>query len=216
MVRGPHGGRFARLSDALPPIWDSGQDDQLVCVAVRPETHDTATFVFAAPEPRLFRFQPGQFMALDLAAAGVQRCYTIASPPTRPWRIEITAKRSLGGPGSQWLHDTLRPGARVSAAGPMGDFTLAPRPGARYLMLSAGSGITPLMSMVRTMHDLGSDADVLFVHSARTPADLIFDNELAAMARRPGFARVSIVAQVPPGAAWSGFRGRLTPEERSK
>ena len=199
------------MSAALPPVWDTAQDEHLVCVAVRPETHDVATFVFAAAEPRLFRFMPGQFMTFELAAAGVQRCYTIASPPTRPHRIEVTAKRTPQGAGSGWLHDAMRPGMRVSASGPHGEFTFTPAPSGRYLLLSAGSGITPLMSMARTLHDLGSDADVLFVHSARSPADLVFADELAAMSRRPGFARVSIVEGVPAGAGWDGLRGRLSP-----
>ena len=199
------------MIETLPPVWDPAQDDELVCVAVRPETRDVSTFVFAAAEPRLFHFQPGQFMTFELAAAGVQRCYTIASPPTRPHRIEVTAKRTPAGAGSGWLHDTMRPGLRVSASGPHGAFTFTPGRGGRYLFLSAGSGITPLMSMARAAHDLGSDTDILFVHSARSPADLVFADELSAMACRPGFARVSIVAQVPAGVAWDGLRGRLSP-----
>ena len=197
------------MSEALPPLWDPASDDSLVCVAVRRETHDVATFVFAAPEPRLFRFQPGQFMTLSLDPAGVQRCYTIASPPTRPWRIEVTSKRVPGGAGSSWLHDAMRPGLRVSASGPMGEFCLTPRAGGRYLFLSAGAGITPLMSMARTAHDLGSDADMLFVHSARSPADVIFGAELDAMSRRAGFRRATIVEA--DGAGWDGLRGRLSP-----
>ncbi len=196
------------MNDPLPPVWDTARDEHLVCVGIRPETHDVSTFVFAAAEPRLFRFQPGQFMTFDLAAAGVQRCYTIASPPTRPHRLEITAKRATNGPGSGWLHDVMRPGLRVAATGPHGAFTCEPRSGGRYLFLSAGSGITPLMSMARTAHDLGSDADIVFAHSARSPADLVFADELAAMARRPGFARVSIVEA---GSGWDGLRGRLSP-----
>ena len=201
----------------LPPVWDAERDEALVCVGVRQETHDVSTFVFAPAEPRLFRFLPGQFMTFDLPAAGdldgpgVQRCYTIASPPTRPWRIEITAKRSPGGAGSAWLHGAMQPGTRVQASGPMGDFVLDPGADGRYLFLSAGSGITPLMSMARTLHDLGSDADVLFLHSARSPADLLFPEELAVMARRPGFRPVSIVETDAPGARWDGLRGRLSP-----
>ncbi len=180
-------------------------------MAVRPETHDVTTFVFAAAEPRLFRFQPGQFMTFELAAAGVQRCYTIASPPTRPHRIAITVKHTPAGAGSGWLHGAMRPGVRVSASGPHGVFTLTPTPAGRYLFLSAGSGITPLMSMARTAHDLGSDTDTVFVHSARSPADLVFGDELAAMARNPGFTRVSILEEIPAGVPWDGLRGRLSP-----
>ncbi len=200
------------MMGTLPPAWNPDHDDHLVCVAIRPETADVSTFVFAAPEPRLFRFLPGQFIMLNLRAAGVQRCYTIASPPTRPWRIEVTAKRAATGLGSGWLHGSLRPGMRVAASGPMGDFTLEPRAGQKLLLLSAGSGITPLMSMARTAQDLGIEADILFVHSARIPADLIFDAELAAMARHPGFRRVSVVEAVPQGMAWDGHTGRLSPE----
>jgi ferredoxin-NADP reductase len=199
------------VTGALPPVWNPASDEDLVCVAVRRETHDVATFVFAAAEPRLFHFLPGQFMTLELAAAGVQRCYTIASPPTRPHRIEVTAKRTPAGIGSGWLHDAMRPGVRVSASLPRGAFTFTPQQAGRVLFLSAGSGITPLMSMARTAHDLGSDTDILFVHSARSPADLVFADELSAMTRRPGFARVSIVEEVPAGTAWDGLRGRLSP-----
>ena len=198
------------MTQPVPPPWDPERDEALICVAVRPETHDVSTFTFAPEQPRLFRFLPGQFMTFDLDGASVQRCYTIASPPTRPWRIEITAKRSLG-PGAGWLHRALQPGMRVRASGPMGDFSCEPKQGGKYLFLSAGSGVTPLMSMARSVHDLGGDADIVFLHSSRSPADLIFADELAVMARRPGFRPISIVETDAPGARWDGFRGRLSP-----
>jgi ferredoxin-NADP reductase len=194
---------------SLPEQWDPDHDGILECVGVRAETHDIATFVFAPIQPRLFQFLPGQFMTFELGAAGMQRCYTIASPPTRPWRIEVTAKRS--GPASTWLHSALKPGMRVKAAGPMGEFTFGSNPAGPFLFLSAGSGITPMMSMARTLHDLGSPADVLFVHSARTPGDLPFSDELATLSHRPGFRSISVVSRDAPGARWDGFRGRLTP-----
>ena len=192
----------------LPPAWDPERDDTLVCAGVRQETADVSTFVLQPEQPRLFRFLAGQFMTFELEAIGLQRCYTIASPPTRPFRIEITAKR--GGPGSSWLHDALRPGMRLKVSGPSGDFSFGAEPRGKYLFLAAGSGITPLMSMARTAHDLGSDADILLVQSARSQADLLFPGELAAMTARPGLRTASVVERDRPGARWDGFLGRLS------
>lgn len=99
---------------------------------------------------------------------------------------------------------------RVKAMGPMGDFTCAAHPAPKYLFLSAGSGITPLMSMTRTHHDLASGADIAFVHSARSPIDLIFEAELALMAReQPGLRITTLCEADAPMAAWSGYRGRI-------
>ncbi len=194
----------------LPPLWDPERDERLVCVDVRQETHDVRTFVFAPVEPRLFRFLPGQFMTFELAGPGVQRCYTIASPPTRPWRIEITVKRNDAGDGSRWLHETMRPGISIRVSGPMGEFTTGAEPSGRFLFLAAGSGITPLMSMARAMHDLGSGADVVFIQSARTASDLIFAAELQAMQGRSAFRAICVVSQDRPGLRWNGLRGRLS------
>ncbi|MBV8914062.1 MAG: hybrid-cluster NAD(P)-dependent oxidoreductase, partial [Acetobacteraceae bacterium] len=68
----------------IPPPWDPERDDTLLCVATRQETHDVRTFVFRPDPPRLLSFLPGQFITLALDTIGQQRCYTIASPPTRP------------------------------------------------------------------------------------------------------------------------------------
>jgi ferredoxin-NADP reductase len=195
-----------------PPFWDPEVDDTLVCRAVRRETHDVMTFVFEAPEPRRFAYRPGQFMTFEFEVGGqaINRCYTIAASPMRPHRISITVKRTPGGAVSGWLHDTLKPGVRVKALGPMGDFTSAAHPAAKYLFLSAGSGITPLMSMTRAHHDLASDADIAFVHSARSPADLIFRDELALMAReRPALTVTTICETDAPDQSWNGYRGRI-------
>lgn len=195
-----------------PPLWDPDLDDTLVCRDVRRETHDVVTFVFEAAQPRRFAYRPGQFMTFEFEVGGqtINRCYTIASSPMRPYRIAITVKRTAGGAVSGWLHDTLKPGMSVKALGPMGDFTSAAHPAAKYLFLSAGSGVTPLMSMTRAHYDLASDADIAFVHSARSPADLIFEDELALMAReRPSLKVTSICNADAPGRPWNGYRGRL-------
>ena len=123
----------------------------------------------------------------------VYRCYTISAAPTRPHAVSITVKRVPGGPVSNWLHDNLRPGMSLKVSGPMGEFTYYDHPADKYLFVSGGSGITPLMSMARTLHDLAGTSDVVFVHNARSPDDIIFRRELEGMARhRPGFRFVPV------------------------
>jgi ferredoxin-NADP reductase len=196
------------------PDWDPEHDDSLLCVAVHAETHDVRTFTFAADPPRTFRFEAGQFLTFTFNADGreISRCYTIASPPTRPDRLQITSKRVPGGHLTPWLHDHLRPGMRIPVVGPTGDFCPGrAAPGAKLLLLSGGSGITPLMSFARATTDLAGGRDILFVHSARTPADIIFRAEQALLAaRHPGFRPVAICEADSPGEAWPAFRGRLS------
>ena len=74
-----------------------------------------------------------------------------------------------------------KPGMEIKALGPAGEFSCTLHPAAKYLFLSGGSGITPLMSMSRTFYELGEDRDIAVVHSARTPRDIIFRRELEMM-----------------------------------
>jgi ferredoxin-NADP reductase len=198
--------------DRLPTRWDSDSDDVLICSQVRCETLDVKTFVFRAPEARAFVFEPGQFITVELDIDGecVNRCYTISSSPTRPHMLAITVKRVAGGIVSNWLHDNLIAGGTVRALGPAGAFTCARHPARKFLFLSAGSGITPLMAMSRTHYDLGEDRDIVFLHSARTPDDIIFERELALMAADQANFRTAFVCE-RRGArqAWHGVTGYL-------
>ena len=197
---------------ALPLF--SPEDNSLVCQDVRLETHDVRTFCFAGVTPCRFSFRPGQYMTLQLEIDGrpINRCYTIASPPTRPHRISLTIKRVGGGPVSNWMHDQMRPGMIVRALGPFGDFSNAGHASDKLLFLSGGSGITPLMSMARSLADLAGSVDLLFVHSARSPRDIIFRSELDLMARQlPGLRVQAICEDDSADETWTGFRGRLSP-----
>jgi ferredoxin-NADP reductase len=196
------------VSQASAPSDDEGV---LVCLEARLETHDVRTFIFAAATGGALSYAPGQFLTFEFEIDGetVNRCYTLASSPTRPGHVAITVKRT-GGRVSTWLHATMAPGKRVRALGPMGEFVCPADRTGRFLFLSAGSGITPLMSMARAHFDLASAADVVFVHSARSPADLIFRRELEMMAAaRPNFRFAPICETGSPGEAWGGYDGRL-------
>lgn len=196
-------------------VWGETDGSTLVCRQVQDITHDVRTFLFEPARPALFQHEPGQFVTLQLQIEGrsVSRCYTISTPPTRPHLLGITVKRQPGGLVSNWLHDTMAPGKHISADGPFGEFTIARHPSAKYLFLSGGSGITPVMSMTRTLYDLGSDAEVVFVHSARTPADIIFRRELETIASTVPTVRVAPVCERDaPREPWGGLRGFLSVE----
>ncbi len=196
-----------------PDLWREEIDQPLVCVGVRQETHDVMSFTLRADEPTMLRFDPGQYLTLTAEIDGelLSRCYTIASAPTRPDSLCITVKRVADGPVSNWLHDHVRTGTRLWVSGPHGRFSTVQHPAAKHLFLSAGSGITPLMSMARTAADLASIADITFVHSARTPDDIIFRAELAHLqASRDGFRVVALCERDCEREAWHGPRGRLS------
>lgn len=206
---------YLDLAEAPSPAW--GPDDEwLECVRVREETRDVRSFVLRPLEPRSFRYRPGQFITLRLDIDGeeVMRCYTLCSSPTRPDTLTITVKRVPGGRVSNWLHEHMRPGKRLSATGPAGSFCFPPgpvqAPARGQLYLSGGSGITPLMSMSRAWADLGLDADVQFIHAARTPQDIVFADEQALLARTlPRWRAIAICEGRGDTPGYSGLLGRL-------
>jgi hypothetical protein len=166
-----------------------GRERLLRCVAVIDETHDFRTFRFQLEPGEGIDYKPGQFITLllDIDGQTVRRNYTISSSPSRPHHISVTVKRVEGGHISNWLHDTLKPGDTLRSLGPNGRFHLAAAGSAeRLLLLSAGSGITPMMSMLRFIADANLPLDIHFHHSARNAEDVSFLHELALLRRQMG------------------------------
>jgi ferredoxin-NADP reductase len=192
--------------------WNSGEQKTLHCCNVRDETHDVKTFSFRCADFSALSFEPGQFITVSPVIGGqtIARCYTLSSSPTRPFSFSITVKRVPGGVVSNWLHDNLRAGDSLIAAGPVGSFTPVGHPARKLLYLSAGSGVTPLMSMARASFDLAADLDIVFVHSARTPCDIIFQDELTRMqALSPGLRVLNVCEGKGADTGWNGPLGRL-------
>lgn len=195
-----------------PRMWDDGLEEVLVCRGIVPVTAEISTFVFEAFEPRVFRHLPGQYLTLsvDIDGEPVSRCYTISSPATRPYALTISVKREPNGLVSNWLHNHLKVGDQLRASGPLGSFTFAEHPSSKYLFLSAGVGITPSMSMIRTLHDLAEPADVVLVHSVRSPEHIVFRSELGHLAATDPNVRVAVICEDAGSESWDGRRGRLT------
>ncbi|SMD13832.1 hybrid-cluster NAD(P)-dependent oxidoreductase [Rhizobium sp. RU36D] len=193
--------------------WNPETDDQLVCLDVHEETHDVRTFTFASPEGKKIAFQAGQYFLFDLGIDNEDdgRCYSISSSPRRENAVSVTVKRVAGGKVSNWLHDNMKPGMAVRATGPLGKFLRPDAP--KYLFLSGGSGITPVMSMVREMADRAMPVDVVFLHAGRSPRDLIFRDELTLLARRMKGLRLLLLPETLNGdPAWPGLAGRISRE----
>lgn len=193
--------------------WDPQVDNELVCIDVHQETHDVKTFTFAAREGKHVRFAAGQYFAFESDVDGQTetRCYSVSSSPFRTNAFSITVKRVASGRISNWLHDNLAPGTVVRTNGPLGQFV---RPADRkFLFLSGGSGITPVMSMARELADATTPVDVVFLHAARTPADFVFRSELTNIANRlKGFRLYLLPEDLAGEQSWPGLSGRISRE----
>lgn len=202
------------LSDSPAKAFDR-EPVLLRCVQVIEETADVKTFKFTADPFQRFAYQPGQFMTLRLSVDGetVSRCYTISSSPSRPDMVSVTVKRVDGGRVSNWMHDHIGVGSTVEALGPAGIFHLGRATGRKLLLLSGGSGITPMLSMARFIADTGLDLDVQFHHSAHSAADLIAWEELTLLAKQlPGLTLSCNLSRASGDAPTTNpvFSGRLS------
>ncbi|MCW3842792.1 ferredoxin reductase [Micromonospora yasonensis] len=151
-------------------------------VAVQPETRDAATVVIQ-PGRGWNGHLPGQYVRLGVDVDGVRqwRAYSVTSVPGRAdGRISVTVKAIPDGKVSNHLVRRIRPGTIVQLDQAQGDFTLPAATPERVLFLTAGSGITPVMGMLRA--GLADRADVVLVHSAPTRDDVIFGAELRELA----------------------------------
>lgn len=192
------------------PIWQDSE--MLECCAVVPEAQDVATISFVAPSGALFRYEPGQFLTLELPLPGgtIWRTYTISSTPSRPLTIGVTVKAQADSIGTRWMLDHLKPGMRIKATGPLGIFTMPRTEKKKYLFISAGSGVTPSLSMTSYLYDRGTDVDVVFINCAPRPSQIIARQQLEHMASRvPSIKLYFIVEDDDPYHVWTGFRGRL-------
>jgi ferredoxin-NADP reductase len=185
----------------------------LLLAQIEPQTHDTKTLRFQIPKERQLRAKPGQFLTFQWAIDGQRfmRSYTISSSPIHGTYVEITPKRAENGCVSVFLNERAKPGLRVEARGPYGSFYFDETVHKGIVLIAAGSGITPMISMLRYIDDLKLSTPVTLLYCVRTAADIIFQSELARLERSlPNFKYEVCLSQPEP--AWKGYTGRLTGE----
>lgn len=158
--------------------------------SVQREARGVKSFVLQ-PNGNWTGFQAGQHVNVTVEIDGVRhtRTYSPSSSDNGLGEVVLTVKRIEGGKVSNWMHDLLRAGDVVELSQPFGDFVL-PGEAARekMLLIGGGSGMTPLMSMIRTLADRNALSDVVLIQYAPSYLDLLFADELTELAERhPGF-----------------------------
>ncbi|WJY99183.1 Stearoyl-CoA 9-desaturase electron transfer partner [Corynebacterium hansenii] len=137
-------------------------------------------------------FRAGQYIGVGVRVDGrlVWRSYSLTNAPqSADGMLTVTVKAQEQGRLSQHLVANVTPGTVVRLAAPAGDFHLPEPPPAKLLFITAGSGITPVMSMLRDLERRGGIKDVIHLHSVRDRAGLLFDGELDRLSReQPGYA----------------------------
>jgi ferredoxin-NADP reductase len=177
LLLGPHG--VDRYTELVDPMWTT--ETRGTVVAVRRQTPRSVTLVLAPNHPG-WGGRAGQHVTLTVEIDGRRhsRCYSPANAEGDE-RIELTIVRHDGGLVSEYLHRNARPGMVVGLSAAAGDFVLpAPRP-RRLVLIAGGSGITPVMAMVRTLHREGFDGELAVLHYVRSLADACYRDELTAM-----------------------------------
>src|SRR5882672_9213920 len=168
------------------PLW-SARELRGRVLEVRRETEDSATLVIKPGWGFSFDYEPGQYVGIGVLMDGRWRwrSYSLTSSPVagRGTRtITITVKAMPEGFLSSHLVGGLSPGTVVRLAAPQGNFVMPDPAPASVLFLTAGSGITPVMSMLRTLAKREQIGDIVHVHSAPTESDVMFGAELAELA----------------------------------
>jgi ferredoxin-NADP reductase len=170
-------------------------------LSVRDETPRARTFRLALPEPR--PHLAGQHYVLRLTAPDgytASRSYSVASAPDGSGEIELTVERLEGGEVSEFLHEVVQPGDELEVRGPIGGFFVWTGD-TSALLVGGGSGVVPLMAMLREARATGHADLVRLVVSARSPGELYYADEL------PGPETVVVYTrQAPPGAGRTAGR----------
>jgi len=192
--------------ELVNPLWSTHKLEARI-EDVHDETADARSLTLR-PGRAWRSFRAGQHVRVSASVDGrrVTRTYSLSSSPLRrDGLVTITVKATDGGRLSPYLARRARPGEHLTLGKPQGDFVLPAQAPVRPLFVTAGSGITPVMSMLRTLALEGTVRDVVHVHYAPRAKDVIFVRELRRMAAdAPSSYRLSIVHTREPGAARFG------------
>ncbi|MGI8727534.1 MAG: ferredoxin reductase [Solirubrobacterales bacterium] len=167
----------------IDPLWST--DELRGRIERITQEADDAVTVVIKPGWGWKGHKPGQYLRVGVIVDGIHywRAYSLTSPPEADY-VSIAPKTVPEGKVSPYLNEIANPGTLVRLGGVQGDFTLPDDPPEKVLMISAGSGITPIMSMLRGLDAEGSVPDIVHLHSAGSRERVIFGDELEALEDR--------------------------------
>ena len=202
-------------SQPSPPVVVKSRSDTFSLELIRSEvqTNDAKTLCFRVQDGKPLVARPGQFLTFQLNIGGKQvfRCYSICSSPLKTDYVEITPKRTKNGYVSDFLNERAMPGMVIQASGPAGQFFFDEKVHQEIVLIAAGSGITPMMAMLRYIEDRSIDVPVTLIYCVRTSQDIIFQQELTRLNR--SLARFRLITTLSaPDTGWTGNRGRVDKE----
>jgi len=149
------------------------------------ETSDSASFVFEIPKDlrAQFDYKAGQFLNFQIPWKGffIERCYSLSSSPFAEERHQVTIKRVVDGRASNWFNDEVREGAVVMASAPSGRFILKEHHNNPLVFFAGGSGITPILSLIKTAL-CTTDRPVQLIYANRDLGSIIFKQTLDELA----------------------------------
>lgn len=196
---------------------------------VKTETNDTVTLFFEVPNDLTdtFAYQQGQYLTLrfDVNGEDIRRAYSMSSAPHEP-ELAVSVKRVAGGKLSNYIHDHIKAGDTVEVMPPQGRFFTKLDSDQRksYYLFGAGSGITPLMSILKSTLEEEPQSNVYLLYGSREDDQIIFYDELQALSKRyAGQLKVEYIVSQPrkektgwfkkSTTNWTGRVGRISPLE---
>ena len=180
---------------------------------IEKETEESSTIHFWHPLNEVVAYRPGQFLTLLLPQDDkkIRRSYSMSSSPYTDVSLAITIKRVPGGYASNLLLDTIKEGDVLEVMEPMGTFfpKQADDQTRQVVFIGAGSGITPLFSILKSVLMVEPESEVFLIYGSRNEDSIIFKNKIAALEAKYGnrFKVVHTLSQ--PSEAWNGEKGRL-------
>ncbi|TCK26916.1 FAD-binding oxidoreductase [Pseudonocardia endophytica] len=175
-------------------------------------THDMRHLVVKMVEPSEIKFFPGQYMDFTIPGTGESRSFSMANTPNRDGLLEFVIKIYPDGLFSQFLAERVSVGDRIEVEAPFGTCTLRESRSSDLIFVGGGAGMSPLLSLLRSLAEREVERKVTFYYGARTAADLCFEKEITELGEqlKSGFSYIPALSDAADDAEWTGRTGLIT------